>query len=140
MVMLGLAVVLVALVIAGLATLALRQRARLEAAEARLRAAEERFELIARSANSWLWETDADMRLSYITRRPSGGDPGELLGRRRDEPTGTEDDPALWQRHRDDYAARRRFDDFVFSRTIPGVGRRTLRVSGRPIFDAAGRF
>jgi signal transduction histidine kinase len=142
MVMLGLAVVLVALAlaVAGLAALATRLRARLSAAEVRTRAAEERFELVALSASSWLWETDADMRLTYVSRRPSGRDPGDLLGKRRDEFAGDEDDAALWQRHRDDYAARRPFHDFVFTRVIPGVGRRTMRLNGRPIFDTGGRF
>jgi signal transduction histidine kinase len=133
-------VVVLALVVAGLAALAARQRARLAATETRVRAAEERFDLVAQSASTWLWETDAEMRLTYASRLPSGGDPVTIMGKRRDELSGNEDDPALWQRHREDYAARRPFDDFVYTRNVPGLGRRTMRLNGRPIFDAAGRF
>jgi signal transduction histidine kinase len=142
MVMPGLAVVLVALAlaVAGLAALATRLRARLSAAEVRARAAEERFELVALSASSWLWETDADMRISYVSRLPNGGKPSELLGKRRDELPGNEDDPAAWHRHRADHAARRPFEDFVYTRNVAAVGRRTMRLNGRPIFDTAGRF
>jgi signal transduction histidine kinase len=137
----GLTAILVALVLAvGLVTLMLWQRARLTRAEARARAAEERFDLVAVSAGSWLWETDADMRLSYVSRRPSGRDPSELLGKRRDELAEQYDDPAIWQRHLADLAARRRFDNFVFTRDVPGLGLRTMRVSGHPVFDAGGRF
>jgi len=122
-----------------LAALAVRQRARLRAAEARARTAEERLELVSRSANSWLWETDPEMRLSYASRAPVG-DPGEVMGKRRDEFAGLVDPPELWQRHREDLAAHRPFENFVFTRDIPGAGRRSLRISGRPAHDAGGRF
>src|SRR5581483_3480133 len=142
MVMPGLAVVLIALAlaVAGLATLALRQRALRLAAEARARAAEERFERVAVSAGSGLWETDAEERLSYVSQLPSGANPREVLGKRRDELAGLADDPALWQGHRADLAARRPFDNFVFTRELPRIGRRTMRLTGRPVFDGAGRF
>src|SRR5579871_2842887 len=99
----GLAATLVGLSLLAAATcaaLAFRQRARRQAAEARARTAEERFEMISGLAGSWLWETDPEMRLSWVSRLPSGADPGEVLGRRRDEFVGLDDDPALWQRHR----------------------------------------
>jgi signal transduction histidine kinase len=142
MVMSGLAVLLVllALAVAGLAMLAARQRTRLGLAEARARAAEERFDLVSVSAGSWLWETDAEMRLGYLSRLPSGGNPDEVLGKRRDEFSGIESDSAEWQRHREDLAARRPFDNFVFTRDVPRIGRRTMRIQGHPIFDARSRF
>src|SRR5579862_6579830 len=112
MVMPGLTAILVALAlaVAGLAALAIRLRARLAAAELRVSAAEQRFDLIALSASSWLWESDAEMRLSYVSRRPSGRDPSELLGKRRDELKEQYDDPEMWRRHLEDLAARRPFD------------------------------
>ena len=139
----GLAAALVGLSLlaaAALAVLALQERARRRAAEGRADTAEERFAMISASAGSWLWETDPEMRLSWVSRLPAGADPGEVLGRRRDEFVGLDDDPELWQRHRTDLAARRPFDDFVFSRDVPGMGRRVVRIDGRPVFAADGRF
>ena len=132
--------VVLALAVVGLAALVLRLRGQLHAAAARARTAEERLTLIGRSANSWLWETDVQGRLTYASQLPTGADPHEVLGKRRDEFVGLVDDPAIWQRHREDLAAQRPFDDFVFTRDVPGVGRRTMRISGRPVHDAAGRF
>jgi signal transduction histidine kinase len=123
------------------AALALRQRARHAAAEARARTAEARFDMIAVSSRSWMWETDPEMRLSWVSRLPDGADPGEILGKRRDEFHGLLDDErGPWGQHLADLAARRPFDDFVFRRDVPGVGRLAMRISGRPIYDRAGRF
>ena len=123
-----------------LGALALRQRAHRRGAEARARTAEARFAMITASATNWLWETDPEMRLSWVSHLPAGADPGEVLGRRREEFVGLDDDPVLWQRHRDDLAARRPFDDFIFSREVPGIGRRVVRISGRPVFAVDGSF
>src|SRR5438876_657262 len=91
----ALVVVLSLLAAAGLAALAVRQRARLAALAARARAARERFEMVALSGNSWLWETDTEQRLTYLSRLPRGADPGEVMGKRRDEFEGHADDLAL---------------------------------------------
>ncbi|MBI3515481.1 MAG: PAS-domain containing protein [Proteobacteria bacterium] len=128
------------LLLAAVGALAIRERARRAVVEARARTAEKRFDLLAGSAASWLWETDAEMRLTWVSHLPGGADPGEVLGRRRDEFPGLEDDRALWQQHQADLAARRGFDDFVFSRDVPGIGRRTVRVSGHPVYDDGGSF
>ena len=140
----GLAVALVGLSLlaaAVSAALALWHRARHAAAEARARTAEARFDVIAVSSRSWLWETDPDMRLVWVSRLLDGADPGEVLGKRRDEFQGLpEDEHRLWAKHRADLEARRPFDDFVFRRDVPGVGRLAMRISGRPIYDRAGRF
>jgi two-component system cell cycle sensor histidine kinase PleC len=142
--MVTLAAVLVGLsllVAAGSAALALQYRARCAAAEARARTAEARVDLIGFSARSWLWETDADMRLTWVSRLLDGADPGEVLGKRRDEFQGLVDEErGLWVRHLADLEARRPFDDFVFQRDVPGVGRIAMRISGGPIYDGAGRF
>src|SRR5260221_1880268 len=126
--------------LAAVPALAMRERTRRAAAEARARTAEERFDLLAGSANSWLWETDAEMRLTWASRLPGGADPHEVLGKRRDEFPGLEDDRAVLQQHHADLAARRAFDNFVFRREVPRVGRRTIRVSGRPGYDDGGQL
>src|SRR3954463_5577372 len=99
-------VVLAVTATVGVAVLALRQRARALAAEARARLAEERFERVAMSAASWVWETDTEMRLTWVSRLPSGADPGDLLGKRREEYEDVEDDPAAWRGYQGAIAAR----------------------------------
>jgi signal transduction histidine kinase len=138
----GLAIALagVLLLAVGLAASTLRERRRRAAAETRARTAEERFDLLAGSAYSWLWETDPEMRVRWVSSLPGGVDPAEVLGYRRDEFPGLEDDAAAWHRHREDLAARRAFTDFVFTREVAGFGRRTMRISGRPVYDDAGEF
>jgi signal transduction histidine kinase len=126
--------------VAGAGVLVWRQRARIAAAEARVRQAEERFDLIAEAGSSWLWETDAALRLTWLSHAMGDADMSEVLGKRRDELSGLEDDPAHWQRHREDLAARRPFEDFVYTRVVPGHGRHIIRISGRPIVDADGGF
>ena len=133
-------VVLAVAAAVGVAVLALRQRARAIAAEARAHLAEERFERIAESAASWVWETDAEMRLTWVSRLPSGDDPGDLLGKRREEYEDVTSDPAAWQSYREAVAARRPFRDFVFTRTATHRGRQTVRLCGQPIVEADGRF
>src|SRR5260221_4900773 len=133
-------VVLAVAATVGVAVLALRQRARAIAAEARAGLAEERFERVAVSAASWVWETDAEMRLTWVSRLPSGADPGDLLGKRREEYEDVANDPAAWQRYQETVAARRPFSDFVFTRRDPHLGRQTVRLSGQPLIDADGTF
>jgi signal transduction histidine kinase len=128
------------LAVAGLAGLALRLRQRLAAAEARAATAAERVETIAVSSRSWLWETDAEMRLVWVSRVLDGADPKEVLGKRRDQFEGIEEDRPRWERYLADVAARRPFEDFVFTREVPGIGRLTMRINGRPIYDRKGVF
>src|SRR5258708_24693282 len=128
----GVALVLLLTVFA-LIALTVRKRAELAVAEAQARAAEDRFATVADATEGWLWECDAELRLSYVSHLPAGADPTEILGKRRDEFPGLVDDPALWRRHFEDLNARRPFDNFIFTRDVPALGRFTVRVSGRPI-------
>jgi diguanylate cyclase (GGDEF)-like protein/PAS domain S-box-containing protein len=61
---------------------------RLSDSETALRASEERFRDVADAASDWIWETDADRRLVYVSERfdtLAGLRTGETLGRRLDE-------------------------------------------------------
>jgi len=108
-------------------------------AEAAAAASEQRFKDFAEVASDWLWETDADHRLTYISgsalpldNRPIGRTRWDLAG-------ATADDPP-WRAHVADLDAHRAFRDFAF--TVEGDGGRThhLVASGRPQFDGDGRF
>jgi PAS domain S-box-containing protein len=109
----------------------------------RLAVSEQRFRDMAEVAGDWVWETGPDMRYTYFSDRaqePVGVDPKHLLGRtRRDLMGGDPQQPHLCA-HLKDLDARRSFRNFEYS-FDPGVGgKRYLRVSGKPIYDARGQF
>jgi diguanylate cyclase (GGDEF)-like protein/PAS domain S-box-containing protein len=118
--------------------------ARIEA-EARLRAAEQRARDFAEASSDWFWETDARLRYTRFAGNVDevvGIDPSSFIGRVRGElmgPDAADGEPL--RRHREDLAARRPFRDFVFAVEDRRTGeRRHIRSSGKPVFDARGRF
>jgi PAS domain S-box-containing protein len=118
-----------------LTLLAIRQIARTEASE-------RRFADFAESASDWLWETDADLRFTYVSpriREVAFIDPDKLMGQPRSA-IGRPVDAELWARHADDLAQRRPFRDFIYSYRWPGDRVGYARESGRPVFDRRGRF
>jgi PAS domain S-box-containing protein len=109
---------------------------------ARTEASERRFANFAESASDWLWETDADLRFTYVSpriREVAGIDPNALVGQPRSA-IGRAADAELWREHADDLAKHRPFRDFVYSYQMPGDQVGYARDSGRPRFDRRGRF
>jgi len=113
-------------------------------AEQRLAHSEARLADFLEVASDWLCETDAEHRLTCISSdragagRPAAGD----LGLRRWEIEGVVHDPEdpAWQRHKADLEAHRPFRNFLYARRDT-AGAITYRViSGKPVFDEAGRF
>jgi len=102
-----------------------------------------RFRDFAEASSDWYWETDVEDRFVWFSERLGdilGVPRDSLLGRRRGELIGGvvgEDDR---QRHLDDLAARRPFRDFAYRMRLADGARRWVRISGKPVFDAAGRF
>src|SRR5690606_13036482 len=66
--------------------------------------------------------------------------PEKLLGRTRLEAMGAAADDPHWLAHLNDLEAHRPFTDFTYEVAVPGRGVRSLRISGRPIFDERQRF
>ena len=99
----------------------------------------------ADASSDWLWETDPELRFTYFSDRFAAltGIPKEhVIGRTRIElaRAGGSGSPELRQ-HEADLEARRPFRDFCYRLADPVSGAvRHVRVSGRPMFDAAGRF
>ncbi|SDG45338.1 PAS domain-containing sensor histidine kinase [Roseospirillum parvum] len=108
-----------------------------------LKEAQKRAEDFAAASSDWLWQTDADNRLVFISEKAA-----ELTGL-LSEDAFAPDGPLIdqdwdqegWRQHMDDMAARRPFKDFVY-RTRPGSDgvSRFIRVSGVPLFDRHGLF
>ena len=112
-------------------------------AERRLAASEQRFRDFVDVSADWYWELDCELKFSFVSAsvlERTGRDPAALTGTRpRKERTRGMSDEA-WQAHEDDLAARRPFIDFRFD-GLDGQGReRHFTSSGKPVFDAAGRF
>jgi PAS domain S-box-containing protein len=111
----------------------------LRRAEAVARASEDRFRDFAEIASDWMWETDAEHRLTYISGRtlPIDNDP---FGRTRWDLAGAGADDPDWRGHIADLDARRPFRDFEFTVRSRSGRVHHLAASGRPRFDPEGRF
>lgn len=113
-------------------------------AEERLRESEERFRSLIENTTDWVWETDGDHRLTWLS--PSveavlGISVAQAVGKRRWELASERHkiDPTRWVSHLDDLAARRPFRDFRYwIKTENGM--RWVTVSGAPRFAADGQF
>ena len=114
----------------------------LEAKE-RIEASERRFRDAAEVAGDWIWETGPDLRFTYLSERfeqISGPSVRNFLGKTRAELIGNvEPGPAL-QQHLEDLQAHRPFRNFEYQISDARGNHRQFRVSGKPIFDAAGVF
>ncbi len=120
-----------------------RQLAEREATQARLKDSEERFRDFAEIASDWFWEQDENLRFSYLSsavHARSGMPVNEHIGKTRREVVHLGVSEEQWQAHDADLAARRPFHDFQFQRAGDDGVIRHIRISGRPMFDADGRF
>jgi diguanylate cyclase (GGDEF)-like protein/PAS domain S-box-containing protein len=119
------------------------RRARLQNLEA-LFESERRFYDFADAASDWFWEMDADLRFSYFSERIGetlGIDATRLLGKTRQELM----DPAErtsqhWQAHLSQLQQHLPFQDFEYSMHLPDGTVHFVCISGKPVFDAEGRF
>jgi diguanylate cyclase (GGDEF)-like protein/PAS domain S-box-containing protein len=114
----------------------------LKEAEAALREGEARFRDLTELSSDWYWEQDADLRFTQISSRVHefalGSD--EDIGKLRWEISRLHMTDEQWKPHKAALAARRPFHDLVYQRYDVYGNLRVISVSGRPIFDEAGRF
>ena len=114
----------------------------LKEAEAALREGEARFRDLTELSSDWYWEQDAELRFTQISSRVHEFALGseDDIGKPRWEISRMHMTEEQWQPHRAALAARRSFQDFVYQRYDVYGNLRIISVSGRPIFDEAGRF
>ena len=112
-----------------------------------LRESEARFRDVAEVAAELFWETDTNHRLVSITGDRRGlldcdGMPLDPpLGRTRWEIAGVDPETdASWRAHKTDLDARCSFRQFRYSCRAAHGAQFHFAVSGKPIFDEAGRF
>lgn len=97
---------------------------------------------LARLASSWLWEMDADLRISYLSGRLlyiMDVDPSFFIGKRREDYVDPATDSAVLRAHQEDLRARKPIRDFIYDVETPS-GRRYVKIDGDPLFDADGNF
>jgi PAS domain S-box-containing protein len=120
-----------------------RQLAEREATQARLQESEERFRDFAETASDWFWEQDENLRFTYLSNAvesKSGMAVDAHIGKTRREVVDLGVSDEQWRAHDADLAARRPFHNFQFQRMGDDGAIRYIRISGCPVFDAAGRF
>jgi diguanylate cyclase (GGDEF)-like protein/PAS domain S-box-containing protein len=107
-----------------------------------IEASEIRFRDVADASSDWIWETDADLRLSFLSERfatVTGISPNLVLGKPLGELMHSAESVERWERHQDDLAQRRPFRNLLCLCEDDGGRSRTLRVAGKPVRDDRGR-
>ena len=112
-------------------------------AQAEAEAARARMTDWTTTASDWFWESDADGRITFLSdsfEAATGMKVADRLGTPRLDlqPGGRADDPR-WQAHLNGNAAHQPFRDFILEMKTPARNCH-LSVSGKPLFDASGRF
>lgn len=117
-----------------------------EIAETSWRESEERLRDIAESASDWFWEMDQDLRFTYVSDRLfeiTGLLRNDLIGKTRWEfaaERGDADEAERFAAHRADMEAHRPFRNFEYTLLNKQGEAVSVRLSGRPVFDALGEF
>ena len=115
-------------------------------AENKLREREDRLSDIIESTSDWVWETDADLRYTYISDRVLkvfNLEPSEFLGRTRQELAAQLNwivDEEKWENHLKDLENHRPFQNFEFSTQFADGKLIHIQFDGKPIFDENGKF
>ena len=103
----------------------------------------DKFHLLAGIASDWWWETDADMRFTFLSDRFTeilGLPPSIALGKRPAEIGRTDDGNPAWRAHLDDLANHRPYRDFETTFVDAQGVARPVMISGTPLFGADGTF
>ncbi len=107
-----------------------------------LEESEKRFQDYAESASDWVWETDADLRYTFISDRAreiTGMDHGVQIGAQLGSDRSGASFEAM-RRFREMLAARAPFKDEISELTTPAGDTLWIARSGKPVIDADGAF
>src|SRR5256712_417240 len=111
--------------------------------EEALRESEQRFRDYAETASDWLWETGPDHSFTRVSEETTtlGIDPASRIGVTRwDVATDVEDEPEQWRLHVATLDAHQPFRGFVYRIAGADGSAVYIATSGKPVFDADGRF
>lgn len=113
--------------------------------EATLHESECRFRDAMEAATDWIWETDENLRFTFLSDRFSALTripPQKILGHTRWEVKADNDDREKWRQHRETLEGRKPFRDFVYRTGVCDMQGQAhyFRISGKPIYDSKGQF
>ncbi|MGD9943136.1 MAG: EAL domain-containing protein [Burkholderiaceae bacterium] len=115
----------------------------MRAMQQQLAASEAKFRDLTHLSSDWIWETDAQHRLSYLSESVDsvlGPWRRMLLGRRRWEVPEADFLRPDWDSHRAVCEAHKPFESFEFSQIDSQGNVFHLSLNGRPVFDDSGNF
>lgn len=118
-------------------------RQTLERAYDDLRVSEQRFRDYAETASDWFWATGPEHDFTYVSEQVGAFDMdwGKLIGKRRwDVAADFASEPEKWREHIATVARREPFRDFVYTVRRFDGSLDFVSISGKPVFDAEGRF
>jgi diguanylate cyclase (GGDEF)-like protein/PAS domain S-box-containing protein len=110
------------------------------AAEAAMRASEQRFRRLTALSADWYWEQDEHLRFTFFSAGPDSKTAmpeEEMIGRTRFELDAQWESDAAREAHRLTLLERRPFKDLLLQDRRSG---RWVMVSGEPVLDAEARF
>ncbi len=115
----------------------------LRKSDALLRESEERFRDFAESAADWFWETDEDLRFTYISpgiERALGIPPEWHYGKTREDLGSPDLGQPEWAEHLKILKARKPFRDFTYQRIDDDQKVSWVRTSGQPVYGEDEEF
>lgn len=107
------------------------------------RESEVRFRDFAEASADWFWETDADLRFTYVSdsvERVMGLPPEWHYGKTRKELIGKNYDHDVWAAHERDLLEHKPFRNFEYSRVTASGKIAWTSTSGIPLFADDGSF
>lgn len=111
--------------------------------EKALRDSEQRFKDFTEVASDWVWEMDQDLRFTYYSDRlyeAIGVRNKNALGKTREELGESDSDSDELKAHMNDLKAHRPFRNFTYTLRADDKSKKTVSVSGKPVFDENGTF
>ena len=114
-----------------------------EEMETALRESEQRFRDYAEMASDWFWATGPEHEFTYFSEQIGAfdGGVGRPIGKRRwDIAADFASEPEKWREHMATLDRHEPFRDFVYSSRRADGSLDFVSISGKPVFDAGGRF
>jgi|GEM_PF-1543821 len=113
--------------------------------EKSLRDNEQRFKDFTETATDWVWETDENQSITFLSVNAATRelfDTLSVIGKSRYELFNAKLNSydVVWSKHYDEIAQRKEFQDLEFNFTDLYGGVRRIRINGRPVFDQNGKY
>lgn len=104
---------------------------------------EERVRDYAEVSSDWFWESDADHRFTFFSKRSTNilnMNIEEVLGLRREDIAAEDTDTEKWRRQAEALNNQESFRDFRYLVLWGDGTKHMMSTSGKPVYDSDGRF